>query len=521
VSKTITNFLVGLGFDYDKKGATDIGSGIDSIKSKALQLGSVVAGAFGIKALTADFAASKDMLGKFSEVFNVSANDVQAFGNALATEGGSLESFMAQLESIERARARIKVGDVSFFAPAGKAGLDPNAIADARTATDAYLGLADSFAKMNTQQRINAAEALGLDEASIRLLSQGRTAVEELVAKYATIRPITKDMTESAAEFNRQWLEINQNVGGVADAISAELVPVINDITKSVNNWFGENQSSKLKSISALAKKAFGGEASPEQLSKDTGIPEWMFTETWIERYKKADADLTQSFYDLFKGGGTDAGAKKRPSADDSYLYIMGDQVQQNRPNQKTKSPPVNVYVGSQTQPDVKPNVSSVQPLPPTTMDVTPNVGTVQPVAPTTMDVKPNVSSVTPIDPTTMNVTPNVDPVQPVSPMTMDIRPKVGDLQPLPSTSMVVNPVVMDIADYMANVPMRDAVQQPGVIDPVNQVSSRQSETKQSTTVNVNAALVLDGAVIDRHVFKIVDGMAKTAMEDLISSTVG
>jgi hypothetical protein len=268
MANVISSFLVGIGFDYDRKSADAIGTGIDSIKSKALQLGAVVGGAFGIKALTFDFAQSKDMLGKFSEVFGVTANDVQALGHALETEGGTLESFMSQLESIERARARIRVGDVAFFAPAGKAGINPNDIANARSATEAYLGLADSFAAMNQQQRINAAEALGLDEASIRLLSQGRASVEDLVAKYKTIQPITKEMTESAAEFNRQWVEIKANIGGAADELSIKFLPVINRITGAINDWFDETRVSGEKSLS---------EQEPGEAASRTGLPAWIF----------------------------------------------------------------------------------------------------------------------------------------------------------------------------------------------------------------------------------------------------
>jgi len=268
MANVISSFLVGIGFDYDRKSAEQIGTGIDSIKSKALQLGSVVAGAFGIKALTFDFAQSKDMLGKFSEVFGVTANDVQALGHALETEGGTLESFMSQLESIERARARIRVGDVAFFAPAGKAGINPNDIANARNATEAYLGLANSFAAMNQQQRINAAEALGLDEASIRLLSQGRGAVDDLIAKYQRIQPITKEMTAAAAEFNRQWIEIKANIGGAADELSVKFLPVVNRISQSINKWFDDMRVPGAESLS---------DQSPSEASSRTGLPAWIF----------------------------------------------------------------------------------------------------------------------------------------------------------------------------------------------------------------------------------------------------
>tara|TARA_R110002033_G_scaffold76498_1_gene128169 strand:- start:690 stop:1838 length:1149 start_codon:yes stop_codon:yes gene_type:complete len=277
MANVISSLLVGIGFDFDKKSAKEVDKGIDGIKSKALQLGAVVAGAYGIKKLATGFADSADMLGKFSETFGGTASDIQALGSALTTEGGSLESFMGQLESLERARARIKVGDVAFFAPAGKAGLDPNVIANAENATDAYIGLADAFAKMSQQERINAAEALGLDAPSIRLLSQGREQVESMLVKYKAIRPLSEQMTEDAAEFNRQWVEVKANLSGIADAIGSELLPVINDVTAGINEWFSSDRLGDLKAIAELTKATFGrGDA--DETAEATGLPKWLFT---------------------------------------------------------------------------------------------------------------------------------------------------------------------------------------------------------------------------------------------------
>lgn len=257
MAKVISSLLVGLGFDVDQKGAKEFEGSIDSLKSKALQLGAVVAGGFGVKALTADFAAGRDTLGKFAETFGVLPDDVLAFGNALTTERGSLEGFMSQLENLERVRARILVGDVGFFSPAAKAGIDPNVIANANNATDAYLALADSFATMNTQDRINAAEALGLDEASIRLLSKGREGVEQLVERFRTIRPVTEESTAEAARFTRQWTEFGQGVGSAMDSASSTVLPVVNDITESINGWISANK--ELVNSNALL---FGGFAT-------------------------------------------------------------------------------------------------------------------------------------------------------------------------------------------------------------------------------------------------------------------
>lgn len=242
MAKTISNFLVGVGFDLDKKSADGVASGIDSIKSKALQLGALVAGAFGIKALTTDFANAKDDLGKFAEVFGGSADDISAFGNALRLEGGTLEGFMSQLASLEQFRAGLATGDTGFLEAAGRAGLDTRALIEAETATEGFLTLADQFQKLSRKQRISAAQAIGLDEASIRLLSKGRNAIEEVVEAQRIMRPVTDEMTDAAAEFNDQMQDMGTNIGGVADQISVKLLPQINNVLAGMNSWIAANR---------------------------------------------------------------------------------------------------------------------------------------------------------------------------------------------------------------------------------------------------------------------------------------
>lgn len=239
---TISNFLVGIGFDLDKKSVDNVSSGIDGVKSKALQLGAIVAGAFGIKALTNDFAAAKDNLGKFGQVFGVTADDVNAFGNALRLEGGTLEGFMSQLASLEKFRAGLATGDVGFIEAAGRAGLDIQGLIEAENATAGFLNLADQFQQMSQQQRLNAAEALGLDDAAIRLLSKGSVEIMRVVDAQRLMRPITDEMTDSAALFNDELQDLQTNIGGFADQISVNLMPAINDVLIGMNDWIGANR---------------------------------------------------------------------------------------------------------------------------------------------------------------------------------------------------------------------------------------------------------------------------------------
>lgn len=245
MASTIKNFLIGIGYEYDDKGEKQIESGIDSIKSKALQLGAVVAGAFGIKALTSDFAAAKDELGKFAQVFGVSANDVNAFGQVLEHEGGTLDSFMGQLAGIAKLRAGLEKGDTAIFGAAGLAGISADAtkkILEAEDSVESLILLADEMQGMTQEQKLNAAAAFGIDESMIRVLEQGSDKVRELLKEQKLIRPVTESMTKAAKDFNDETQTLSDNVGGFSDRISDKLVPEINNVLSGMNQWIAVNR---------------------------------------------------------------------------------------------------------------------------------------------------------------------------------------------------------------------------------------------------------------------------------------
>lgn len=201
-----------------------------------------MAGAYGITELTMGFAKAKDDLGKFSEVFSMVPADVAALGAAIQSEGGSFEGMISQLKQIEELRAGLRVGDVGFIRQAGIAGLNVGEVTSAKSAVEAYVNIADQFQRMTPQARINAAKALGLDEASIRLLSKGSDYVRDMMEEMNRLRPITQEMIEEAAEFNNQLLLIQQNAGGIADKFSNYLVPKVTESMKALNDYMGKNR---------------------------------------------------------------------------------------------------------------------------------------------------------------------------------------------------------------------------------------------------------------------------------------
>jgi len=245
MAKTLTNFLIGIGWntaDLDK-GSNHIQSSLGGVKSQALQAGAAIAGAFGTRALTTGFANAAADVGRFSQVYNVAADDVMALGRAIEYNGGQAESAMSSLANIEKMRAGILQGDAGWMATAARAGIDTAAIRNAKDATEAMRMLADQFQRMSPQQRINAAGALGLDDAILRLLSTGREEMDATLQVFKNARPMTKEMIQESIRFQQSTSQLEQNIGGVADKISLSLLPRISDTVEGLNDWYKANKS--------------------------------------------------------------------------------------------------------------------------------------------------------------------------------------------------------------------------------------------------------------------------------------
>lgn len=241
----IKSLLVGIGFDLDKKSMDGVNSGLDAITSKATKLGAVVAGAFGLKALTSDFAAEKDKLGKFAEIMGLAAHQVNALGNALIAENGSLDAFMSQLKGLASLRQELKMsGSAGFVEDLGMAGAGDiaDAIVNAKDELEAYLAIAEKMQNLDLGQRQKVGRTLGLDDAAIRLLSKGRPYVESQMGEYGRMRPVTKEMTDIAAEFNTELHRLTQNIGGFADIIGTSLTDTVARAMKKINKSIDENR---------------------------------------------------------------------------------------------------------------------------------------------------------------------------------------------------------------------------------------------------------------------------------------
>ena len=259
MANVINSLLVGIGFQVDQKSADNVSNSIDTIQSKALQLGGLVAGAFGANALTFGFAQTYDELGKFGERWGIAAESVVAYDRALQHAGGTTGEFygtVQRLTQLQSQSAQGRAGMIAALAPEGISDQVASVI-NASNALEGFLAASDAINQLDAARQERFIQALGFTDAEVRLLHSGRDAILSAVDAERKLRPVTSDMTKAAADFNDQWQDLTSNVGGFSDRIATPLVAGISSILTSTNEWIGANRE-LINSFSEFAGETLG-----------------------------------------------------------------------------------------------------------------------------------------------------------------------------------------------------------------------------------------------------------------------
>lgn len=227
------------GLSDSEKKAAGLGEKLKSTDAVAGKLGGSLMGALSALAGAAlaaasfssltsaimDAADAADKLDETAERLNVSVEFLSAWGDAVTLAGGSVEGFAGSLDAFNKQLAQMEVTGKSRAAPFLKElGIDlEDAANKGKAAVDFLPQLADAFAGLAAPQAIALGARLGLDQATIMTLQQGRRAVDELIAKQKELGVVTTAQAEVAAEFNDEldntrhafrsiWLGIAQAV---------------------------------------------------------------------------------------------------------------------------------------------------------------------------------------------------------------------------------------------------------------------------------------------------------------------
>lgn len=244
MSSTLTNFLVGIGWDTSSfdQGTKHIESSMGSVKSSVLQTAASIASVAALTGAGVKFAKSTSEIDNFTRSIGVGRSDLLAFGGALQGMGGDADSAMGILTSLEQKRASILTGETGWIPTAARAGINTDDILQASDSLDAVLRLSDQFQNLSAQQRLNAADALGFDPATVAFLSQGRDVVEATLNQYRDARPLVDGLTEASRDLTQQWSRLEALAGGIGDKVQSKLIPAITQATTVVTEFLNANK---------------------------------------------------------------------------------------------------------------------------------------------------------------------------------------------------------------------------------------------------------------------------------------
>lgn len=213
-----------------KVGTADIAAGklgASLMGSLAALAGAALAAAsFGtMVAAIHEATEAADHLDETAERLGVSVETLSVWGDAVKLAGGSVDGLAGSLDAFNKQLAQVEVTGKSRAAPFLKElGIDLDDAANkGKAAIDFFPQLADAFEKLSAPQAIALGSRLGLDQATIMTLRQGRVAVDELIAKQKELGVVTAQQGKIAAEFNDEldntrhafrsvWLGVMQNV---------------------------------------------------------------------------------------------------------------------------------------------------------------------------------------------------------------------------------------------------------------------------------------------------------------------
>ena len=244
MSSVLTSFLVGIGWDTSgfDQGTKHIESSMGSVKSSVLQTAASIGTLTALTGAGLKFAKSTSEIDNVTRSIGVGRSDLLAFGGALQGMGGDADSAIGILTSLEQKRASILTGETGWIAPAARAGIDTNSILQATDSLDAVLRLSDQFQQLSAQQRLNAADALGFDPATVAFLSQGRDVVEATLNQYRDARPLVDGLTEASRDLTQEWSRLEALAGGIGDKVQSKLIPAITQATTVATEFLNANK---------------------------------------------------------------------------------------------------------------------------------------------------------------------------------------------------------------------------------------------------------------------------------------
>ena len=221
------------------KAAQDMG---DSFLSMVSDAKGSIASLVGFSTVTAGIlneAARVDQLGKFADTIGQNIEEIDAWGQVVARNGGTAEGFQGTLKGLTDSLTELQLTGAGPAADVlARFGISArDAGGGLKSAFDLLPEIADSFEGLSKAESLKFGQQLGLDQGTILTLQQGRFEVDQMVRRQKELGVATEEDAEIAREFNTAWKDTRQVFSSVFREVGASVLPVLADMLGGVQNF--------------------------------------------------------------------------------------------------------------------------------------------------------------------------------------------------------------------------------------------------------------------------------------------
>lgn len=262
-------------------GADVIGDGFTKAKDRLLEFALAFGSVAGVKEFIGSMVTGGAELGRVSLRLGMNVRDLQAFGAAMKTVGGTASEFAGSVQNIEGGLARLRFGDTAILTPL--AYLQAQDAVNLQTGKVDWYKLADDL-RRNVQTRgmqptLQLAHQLGIDDHTFMLLIKGGDAVRKLVDEMKAAQGPIADNVRAAQALQREWAGLEQTMSGLGQNIfgnmTTTLIPLTHgvDVAASAFKHIDDDVHGVLSSFLALVGGTAALEHSLLGLGKTLGLP--------------------------------------------------------------------------------------------------------------------------------------------------------------------------------------------------------------------------------------------------------
>ncbi|CFQ33773.1 glycoside hydrolase family 104 protein [Yersinia aleksiciae] len=242
MSETIDSLLVSLGLETDAKSFQTANDAVKGIKDGILQLAAAAGTGVGLKALTADLSASVLEMDRLSKITNFTVKQIDGLRYAMRSLGLSPDAANQIVQKIPDLQQRARQGELGDKAYWNGA-FNPTEFAN-KTGIDSLKYLIDAYGKMDNDQRRNLRSGIGSgdNDPFTRLLEGGSKGLNASLKNFEELyKPLDPKLINSANEFNKEMADLATNFDNLARSMGGDLLPIINALLESINQFIKEN----------------------------------------------------------------------------------------------------------------------------------------------------------------------------------------------------------------------------------------------------------------------------------------